>query len=376
MVDGVARRDSRDPRLPAELCGAIIDYVAAKSFSTGDLEDLVVCALVCHAWTSRVRLYLRHPDIYNRNAVLCSSDTIHARPKEEFRHRAIGREPPITHLIAIARHRPSLQVLRIHCLDLLREDPGLFRASTTAKSIQHLYLQEHMTQDVGTLARFITSFPSLHKLTVDWHTTGSYVPLGEHFNHSERKYTSNCSPKILDIELVPSTPMLVDRLVNITPSVSHLKSLTLRWNYDERRFSWQPELFFRGVRELLYHCGQSLEELWLDAWDAGTDPIHYDFAHLVSLSPLVNLRKLGYKCLTGNIARYACLTLKTVPFVNKITHIAIRQDDYFDGEADELDVLFASERFQTLLTVRVEPEGQGTSFTELLKRRPPFRVYS
>lgn len=97
---------------------------------------------------------------------------------------------------------------------------------------------------------------------------------------------------------------------------------------------------------------------------------------IVSLSPLVNLRKLGYKCLRGNIARYACLTLKTVPSVNKITHIAIRQDDYFDGEADELDVLFASERFQTLLTVRVEPEGQGTSFTELLKRRPPFRVYS
>lgn len=210
------------------------------------------------------------------------STTIFSRP--------IGREPPITHLIAVARHRPSLEVLRIHCLDLLREDSGLFRVLATAKSIQHLYLQEHMTQDVGSLARFITSFPSLHKLTVDWYITGSYIPLGEHFDRSERKYRSNCSLKILDIELVPSTHMLLDRLINATPSVSHLRSLTLRWNYDERYSSWKPEIFFKGVRELLYVCGQSLEELWLDVWDAGTDPIQYDLAHLCKCDMHFSLR--------------------------------------------------------------------------------------
>ncbi|KAK7680405.1 hypothetical protein QCA50_016645 [Cerrena zonata] len=351
--------------LPIELCETIIDCLVAESFDREIMKTLSACISVCRAWQHRSR--------YNLACnFICRGAKLFHEPfgKRDRPFLLRGYVPPLVHFLIATSYVPRLRCLAVKELNMSEEHPSLLKV-TPSTSIKSLELNHCKTQSMAQLGRFIMSFPSLSELNISWSTSLSGLR-----NTHLRRNTSRCSLQRLNIELVPNVSALLGYLVRAKPSVTYLQVLQLQWDYIEnveRRCS-----LFRGIKELIYHCGLSLEELYVSVRGHVSGLITDDLLDLdlIPLSPLVNLKVFEYSCFSnpGNIALYARCALTTLPTKNKLRNVIIRQYDEFGEEAGIIDDLLASTRFRSLHNLYVLHKRQIYSFPLLQARGVPVCV--
>ncbi|TFY52409.1 hypothetical protein EVJ58_g10036 [Rhodofomes roseus] len=178
-------QDAPTPRLPTEVCGRIIDHVAAGLdldyiFLAGNPELLVLrsCALVCrdwyfHTWYHlRGRVYLR-----DRNDVRSLSRTLRERPRLRgvvqqvvISGHTSGQRSVIQHLgtftAMLAGKLPELSTITIEDADWtvgsMRMDD--FGYIATFHLVHTLIIFKVTVSSIAQLARLISSLPGLRDL--------------------------------------------------------------------------------------------------------------------------------------------------------------------------------------------------------------------
>ena len=251
------------------------------------------------------------------------------------------------------RHRLShLIYLQLGRLDLAREHRWLHRAPLF-RSVQRLRLFQLQNCQLSPLILFVNSFPSLTRLDVDFDFT-ELVHKGQILPKPFRNNTR--SLKWLDVHLIPGSSRLIEWLFEGKSLSSQLTTLVLYAHNleDEARLMSS----FNGVKELLYSCRDSIEDLRLhlasvpmveSVSDIGQDipfiPELCSYASLVRLDSLPKLRSLTYGSPNkgfvlpyaarqlGTIARHE---LVTVTFDIRLGSNESRSDAALCGSIDDL----------------------------------------
>ena len=160
-------------------------------------------------------------------------------------------------LFAIRHQLPNLIYLSIHQLDLAREHRWLHRAPLF-HSVQRLELFPLQNCQLSQLVLFINAFPSLTRLDINFGFTelehkGQILP--KPFRNNTR------SLKWLDVELIPGSSKLIEWLFKAKSLSPQLTTLILT-AYDLEDETKVISSFI-GVKELLYSCRDSIEDLRL-----------------------------------------------------------------------------------------------------------------
>lgn len=162
------QKNNHSPKLPTEVCEAIIDRVAYMSGQ----KILARCCLVCRAWVPRTQMHLF-------SFVECTfkedyHSIVHSVRQKPFLLRYIKslwannyNMPRATNVLA-THHVPSMQLCSIVFLDLQIVHPTLYRFPSSTTSLRILQLILCKTRDVNQLCRFLTSYPCLY-----WYLSGS-----------------------------------------------------------------------------------------------------------------------------------------------------------------------------------------------------------
>ena len=178
-----------------------------------------------------------------------------------------------------AQKFPNLETLSITRWSFAREPSRLYGAALTClSSVKSLDLWGIRDCTVPRLLKLINSFRSLSKLRIIFEAPELDIvkgPLPTPCKQSTFRLT------YLEIMLIPGIHALLDWFVRANPFISRLKHLTLMlWNKD------QLESACGGMKGLLYHCSNHLEELTLWIQVPGTDEA-VNLSECIVISPAV-----------------------------------------------------------------------------------------
>ncbi|TFY54517.1 hypothetical protein EVJ58_g8819 [Rhodofomes roseus] len=238
-ASGASSQDDPAPRLPTEICGRIIDHVAAELnlyhrylVGNSDLLALQSCALVCRDWYFHTWYHLRRRVILrDRNDVRSLSRTLRERP----RLRGIVQQIVISG--QISGQRSLIQQLGTFAAMLAGKLPELSRISIedaewpvglmrvedfgylAAFDLVHtLTIADVTVSSIAHLARLISALPALRELycfNVDCSQKHPVSPVSLPLN--------SASLKVLEVRWV--APAVEDLLVRISQA-SRLHTLS------------------------------------------------------------------------------------------------------------------------------------------------------
>ncbi|KAH9836774.1 uncharacterized protein C8Q71DRAFT_58873 [Rhodofomes roseus] len=240
-ASGASSRDDPAPRLPTEICGRIIDQLAAELFLghisvTGNPNLLALrsCALVCRDWYFHTWYHLRQRiHLRGRNDVLSLSRTLRERPRLRgvvqqvviSGHSASDERSVIQHLGTFAAmlsgKLPELLMISITDAEWTVGSMRMqcFECLTAFRLVHTLAITNVTVPSIAQLARLISALPGLGTLWCDGVECSqkhpvSPVSLPVNSAHLEQ----------LDVRWV--APAIQDLLVRIS-QVSRLRKLVL-----------------------------------------------------------------------------------------------------------------------------------------------------
>lgn len=266
------------PRLPTEVWENVIDILVeyytrlerTYSDSVNLRNDLLSCALVCHAWYPRAQMHLGvyiyiegsklsvYERLIHKVPILCTS-------AKEFDFRNQYTEDPddkvedrtvetVSHAVRVVHKLPHTHTLVFYDINLSIEHPHLPRYVTALTSIKKLYFYTYTPTRIAQLARFIVGFRNISTLVL-------LVPIAVESNPLPLPtpcYKTKSSLTRLDLYMQPGGHLLVDWLVKAHFFTSSLQILqvVLKDSIPQSEIA----LTMQGLQSLLDNCGGYLKE--------------------------------------------------------------------------------------------------------------------
>ncbi|KAK7689459.1 hypothetical protein QCA50_007251 [Cerrena zonata] len=366
------------PALPTEVWEYIIDLLVKHYTRPGRLyndsinlrNDLLSCALVCHAWYPRAQMHLgvyilikgsklsTYGKLIQKVPILCTfakkfefRNQYTENPDDKVVDRTVGT---VSHAVRVAHKLPHIHTLVVDDINLSIENPHLPRYVTALTSIKKLYFYTYTPTKIAQLARFIVGFRNISTLVL-------YVPIIVESNPLPLPtpcYRTKSSLKRLNLIMQPGGHLLVDWLVKGHFFTTFLQVLQVIFQYTISQS--EVALTMQGVQSLLDNCGGHLKGWYFQAKIAVDD---FQDIPQVSLATHSVLKYLQFK-VSGLWFKYALQQLQTVTSKN-ITKIWFW---YQLNETEkpalelwgELDDILDADHFASLTRVNVGCIYRGT----------------
>ncbi|KAK7689663.1 hypothetical protein QCA50_007458 [Cerrena zonata] len=265
--------------LPVEVWENVIDLLVegytthARSYSDGVSlrNDLIHCALVCHAWLPRAQMHLcvyiyvvgsglsTYEKLINRMPKLCIS------AKElQFQNIYTGDAngtvadrtvETISHVVRIAHKLPHVHTLFVDDINLSIEHPYLPKYVTALTSIKALKFYTRTPTRLVQLAHFIAGFKNISELVLE-------VPIVLESNPLSLKpcYTTKSTLTRLYLLMQPGGYLLLDWLVKAHSFTTSLHILQVR--FLDAISQSELALTMQSLQYMLNNCASHLKE-WI-----------------------------------------------------------------------------------------------------------------
>ena len=220
-------------------------------------ETLLTCMLVCRTWLPRARCaFYRWISVTKRNNVqvqgsLQTNPSLGPIVKELYFNRT-----QIWHFIELCS-LTKLETLRIEKYDLFREHKSLQRVLMSLTTLRCLHLRSIKESGIKELTELLNSLPSLSELFIRLYTLSYDSFDDDRDNAGPPQPNPSFSLRSFNFELKPGISKLLAWLINSETALTDLKDLVVSCSHSEERSC------FGGIRDLLHHCGDSLESLTL-----------------------------------------------------------------------------------------------------------------
>ena len=209
----------RSPRLPPEVCDAIISFVNEDAYSHGEAyrryptaTGLYSCALVCRSWVTRARIHLfRIVIIDNRSASnFVASVTTHPPHGSYVQRVELSRSrrsesttstTPVHNgwiydfFNKVVPHLPNLTSIEFWQLPILH--PRFYICPPRVPSLTSLSLCHVTATSVGDVLRLISSYKCLKELYI-FQLEGQWGQFRNHHYHVGRRWS--CNLRVLSIQ--------------------------------------------------------------------------------------------------------------------------------------------------------------------------------
>ncbi|KAK7689456.1 hypothetical protein QCA50_007248 [Cerrena zonata] len=366
------------PELPTEVWEHAIDllveyYICTEriyNHSVNLRNDLLSCALVCHAWYPRAQMHLGvyiciegsklsiYEKLIHKVPILCTSarefdfrNQYIENPDDKVADRTVET---VSHAVRVAHKLPHTHTLIVNDINLSLEHPHLSRYVTALTSIKNLKFYTSTPTRLAQLARFILGFRNISTLLLGV----SIAVKSNHLLLTTPCYKTKSSLTRLYLSIQPGGHLLLDWLVKLHSFTTSLQILQVI--LEDPIPQSEVALTMQDVQSLLNNCGDHLKDWYFQA------KIKVD--NFMDIPPVSLAIHSAIKVLAFRVSnlwfRYALHQLQTV---TSKTVIGI-QFLYWLDETEkpalelwgELDDILDADHFASLIRVDVGCVYKGT----------------
>ncbi|KAJ3475588.1 hypothetical protein NLI96_g11741 [Meripilus lineatus] len=300
----------RSPKLPPEICDAIISSVDEYAYSslagpyrTGTTrKGLHSCALVCHSWTTRARIHLfRVVTIDNRSAsnfaaVVTTHPQVGSYVKRvelsgDYRSKDSESSMSTTpvhngwiydFLNKVVPHLPNLTSTEFQGLPILHRYFYICHPPR-ALSLTSLSLSSFNATSAGDVLRLINSYKNLKELYIN---RGEWGEFRNHHYHVGRRWS--CHLRVLSIQRSTVGDILDLFYWFAQLKTSSFEHLFLQWGFSPRKLVDTEQAPTRPFpKSPALGWARTLKTLSLDFLDNGNSPGPYKAAVVSKLLPII-----------------------------------------------------------------------------------------